>query len=76
MKLARLMSIGINGLEKATLKRRLAANERKSIDNRLYRKYHIDNSQTKDISTETLKSVNESLDKLMQKHKGITYLKR
>lgn len=63
--------------EKATLEHRLATNERKSIDNRLYRKYHIDNSQTKDISTETLKTVNESLDKLMQKHKGIKpYLKK
>lgn len=63
--------------EKATLERRLATNERKSIDNRLYRKYHIDNSQTKEISTETLKSVNESLDKLTQKHKGIKpYLKK
>lgn len=63
--------------EKATLERRLATNERKSIDNRLYRKYHIDNSQTKGISTETLKSVNKSLDKLTQKHKGIKpYLKK
>lgn len=63
--------------ENATLERRLATNERKSIDNRLYRKYHIDSSQTKAISTETLKSVNESLDKLIQKHKGIKpYLKK
>ena len=38
--------------EKATMERRLATNERKSIDKRLYRKYHIDSNQTKGISTE------------------------
>lgn len=61
----------------STMERRLASNARNSINKRLYRKYNIDSKTTTDLSIDTLKSVNETLDNLLRKHKGIKpYLKK
>lgn len=63
--------------ENGIMERRLASNERNSVDKRLYRKYGIDSRTTTEMSLETLKSVNASLDNLLRKHKDIKpYLKK